>query len=94
MKKVAVIALAVMASVALVASALAESATKDECVTKSKDAAQLIKEKGMEAAFQNLQNKDGKFLWKNTYVFVMDFTGTHLTHPLRPELVGKNVYWI
>jgi signal transduction histidine kinase len=21
----------------------------------------------------------------------MDFTGTHLTHPLRPELVGKNV---
>jgi signal transduction histidine kinase len=91
MRKVAVIVLVIMASVVLVASALAESATKDECVTKSKDAAQLIKEKGMEAAFQELQNKDGKFVWKDTYVFVMDFTGTHLTHPLRPEVVGKNV---
>jgi cytochrome c len=91
MKKVAVIVLVIMASVVLVASAFAESATKDECVTKSKDAAQLIKEKGMNAAFQDLQNKDGKFVWKDTYVFVMDFTGTHLTHPLRPEMVGKNV---
>jgi len=45
----------------------------------------------MEASFKELQNKDGKFVWKDTYVFVMDFYGTHLTHPLRPELVGKNV---
>jgi hypothetical protein len=54
MRKVSVIALAVMASVVLVASALAESATKDECVTKSKDAVQLFKEKGMSDDF-NLQ---------------------------------------
>ena len=91
MRKVAVIALVMMASVVLVASALAESATKDECVTKCKEAAQLIKEKGMEASFQELQNKDGKFVWKDTYVFVMDMDGKHLTHPLRPESVGKNV---
>ena len=62
MRKVVVTALMVVASVVLVGSALAESATKDECVTKSKEAAQLIKEKGMEAAFQELQNKDGKFV--------------------------------
>jgi cytochrome c len=91
MRKVVVTALMVVAGVVLIGSALAESATKDECVTKSKEAAQLIKEKGMEAAFQELQNKDGKFVWKDTYVFVMDFDATHLTHPLRPELVGKKV---
>ena len=85
------IVLVIMASVVLVASALAESATKDECVTKCKEAAQLIKEKGMEASFQALQDKDGKFVWKDTYVFVMDMDGKHLTHPLRPESVGKNV---
>ena len=85
MRKVAVIALAVMASVVLVASALAESATKEECIAKCKEAAQLINEKGMDAAFQELQNKDGKFVWKDSYVYVMDFTGTHLTHPLRPD---------
>ena len=91
MRKVAVIVLVIMASVVLVASALAESATKEECVAKCKEAAQLITDKGMDAAFQELQNKDGKFVWKDTYVFVMDFTGIHLTHPLRPESVGKNV---
>lgn len=91
MKKIAVIVLVVMASFVLAASALAESATKEECMAKCKEAAQLIKEKGMEASFKELQNKDGKFVWKDTYVFVMDFDGTHRTHPLRPELVGKNV---
>ena len=91
MKKFALITVMVFTGIVFASSALAESATKDECVTKCKEAAQLVKEKGMEAAFQELQNKDGKFVWKDTYVFVMDFAGTHLTHPLRPELVGKNV---
>ena len=91
MRKFALITVVVLAGIVFALNALAESATKDECVTKCKEAAQLIKEKGMDAAFQELQNKDGKFVWKDTYVFVMDFTGTHLTHPLRPEVVGKNV---
>ena len=91
MRKVAVIALAVMVSIVLVASALAESATKEECIAKCKEAARLINEKGMDAAFQELQNKDGKFVWKDSYVYVLDFTGIHVTHPLRPNMVGKNV---
>ena len=90
MRKAAVLALVVMVSVVLVASALAESATKEECIAKCKEAAQLITEKGMDAAFQELQNKDGKFVWKDSYVYAMDFTGKHLTHPLRPNSVGKN----
>ena len=69
---------------------IAESATKEECIAKCEEAAQLITEKGMDAAFQRLQKKDGKFVWKDSYVYVMDFTGTHLTHPLRPDSVGKN----
>jgi len=91
MKKFAVIAVVFFAGIVFASSTLADSATKEECVTKCKEAAQLIAEKGMEAAFQDLQKKDGKFVWKDTYVFVMDFAGTHLTHPLRPESVGKNV---
>jgi hypothetical protein len=50
MRKVAVIALVVMASIFLVTSALAESATKEECIAKCKEAAQLIVDKGQEAA--------------------------------------------
>jgi len=91
MRKVAVIALVIMASVVLAASVMAESATKEECIANCKEAAQLITEKGLDAALPELNKKDGKFVWKDSYVFVMDFAGTHLTHPLRPEVVGKNV---
>ena len=91
MKKFALITVMVFTGIVFASSALAESATKDECVTKCKEAAQLITEKGLDAALPELNNKDGKFVWKDSYVFVMDFAGKHLTHPLRPELVGKNV---
>jgi len=90
-KKFAAIMLVVFMGILLASSALAESATRDECVTKCKEAVQLIIEKGQEAALPELNNKDGKFVWKDSYVFVLDFSGKHLTHPLRPELVGKNV---
>jgi len=81
MRKVAVIALVVMVSVVLVASALAESATKEECVALCKDAAKFINEKGVEAAIAEIGNKEGKFVKKNTYVFLMDLDGNRLAHP-------------
>jgi len=90
MRKVAVMLLVVMASVAPAVSAMAESATKEECVAKCKEAVQLINEKGLEAALQEINKKDGKFVWKDSYVFVEDFKGTFLAQPLRSELIGTN----
>jgi signal transduction histidine kinase len=81
MRKVAVIALAVMASVALAANVLAGSAVKDECVALCKDAAKFINEKGVDAAIAEIGNKEGKFVSKNTYVFLMDLEGNRLAHP-------------
>jgi signal transduction histidine kinase len=90
MRKVAVITLVIMASVVLAASALAEGATKEECMAKCKEAAQLITEKGLEAALPELNKKNGKFVWKDSYVFVMDFNGSFLAEPYRPDHIGKN----
>jgi cytochrome c len=81
MRKVAVIALVVMASVALASSVMAESAVKDECVALCKDAAKFINEKGLDAAIAEIGNKEGKFVKKNTYVFLMDLDGNRLAHP-------------
>ena len=80
MRKVAVIALIIMTSVALVTSALAENAVKGECVTLCKDAAKFINEKGLDAAIAEIGNKEGKFVTKNTYVFLMDLEGNRLAH--------------
>ena len=91
MTKMAAVALFVMASVALAANTSGENATKEECVAKSKEAVQLITEKGLEAALQEINRKDGKFVWKDSYVFVMDFQGTMLANGTNPGVVGKNL---
>jgi signal transduction histidine kinase len=81
MRKAAVIALVVMASVALAASVMAQSAVIDECVALCKDAAKFLNEKGIDAAIAEIGNKEGKFVTKNTYVYLMDFKGNRLAHP-------------
>jgi hypothetical protein len=81
MRKVAVVVLVVMASVVLAASVMAQSAVKDECVALCKDAAKFINEKGVDAAIAEIGNKEGKFVAKNTYVFLMDLEGNRLAHP-------------
>jgi signal transduction histidine kinase len=81
MREVAVVALVVMASVVLAASVMAESPIKDECVALCKDAAKFINEKGVDAAISEIGNKEGKFVTKHTYVFLMDLEGNRLAHP-------------
>lgn len=81
MKKVAVIALVLMAGVVLAADVMAQSAVRDECVALSKDAVKFTNEKGVDAAIAEINNKEGKFVTKNTYVFLMDLEGNELAHP-------------
>ncbi len=91
MRKVLVAVLVVLAGLCLAAGALAESATKDECVAKSKEAAQLVADKGLDAAIAEINKKDGKFVWKDSYVFLMDLGGKMLAHPMSPGLIGKTL---
>ncbi len=80
MKKIAVVA-AVLACIAFASNVLAESAARQECVTLCKDAARFINEKGLDAAIAEIGNREGKFVTKNTYVFLMDLEGNRLAHP-------------
>lgn len=90
MKKLAIAGIAVLLCLGLAGNVLAESATKDECIAKTKEAAKMISEKGLDAAVAELNKKDGKFVWKDSYVFLVDFDGKMLAH-INPALVGKNV---
>ena len=71
-------------------TAWADSATKEEVVAKCKQAAQLIKDKGIDAGIAEIANKKGPFVWKDTYVFLMDLNGKMLAHPIKPELTAKD----
>jgi hypothetical protein len=67
----------------------AEGATKEEVVAKCEAAGKLIQEKGVEVASQTIGDKEGPFVWKDTYVFLMDLDGKMLAHPIKPELTER-----
>jgi signal transduction histidine kinase len=85
--------LSVMALALLVVSALGdlraaeELATREECLEKTKQAAKLIEEIGLEAALQKMNDPNGPFMWKDSYVFCLDETGKVLVHK-DPKIIG------
>lgn len=72
------------------ALAWAESATKEEVIAKCEAAGSLVKEKGLELASQAIGDKEGPFVWKDTYVFLMDLDGKMIAHPIKPELTQQD----
>src|SRR4030042_6875113 len=91
MRRITLAVLGIAVSLCLAGSAFAAGATKDECVAKSKEAAKMVNEKGLDAAIAEINKKDGKFVWADTYVFLMDLDGKMIAHPMSPALIGKNV---
>lgn len=91
MKKCAAVTFVMFFGIVLAASALAESA-KDECVRLCKDAAAFTNEKGLDAAIKEISTKEGKFVSKNTYVYLLDMKGTLLAHPFNSKFIGKNLF--
>jgi len=63
-----------------------ESATVSECIEMSKKAAEMILQ-DKDTALAEISKKDGKFVWKDSYVFVMDLKGKMLAHPVMPGLM-------
>lgn len=54
-------------------------------------ASELVEEKGQEA-FPLLRDKNGPFVFMDTYVFVDDINAVELVNPAQPALEGKNMY--
>lgn len=72
------------------ALAWAESATKDEVMAKCEMAAKMVQDKGIDMASQTIADKEGPFVWKDTYVFLMDLDGKMIAHPIKPELTQRD----
>ncbi len=85
MKKLIMLCLTLSVMVALSGTALAQSATRDECISMAQQAAELIQQ-GQDAALGEIAKIDGKFVWKDSYVFVMNLKGKMLAHPIMPGL--------
>ncbi len=68
-----------------------EAATPDEVVTKVWGAAKVLQTKGA-SAIPSLNNADGPWVWKDSYVFAFDCRLDRMVaHPMRPDLVGRPI---
>lgn len=65
-----------------------EDATRAEIIEMCKKAEALVLT-NKEAGIAEIANPNGQFVWKNTYVFLMDFDGNMLAHPMIPQLMEK-----
>ena len=85
--------LAVLIIVSLMVTAVAvqadESATKEECVVKCNEAATYVQNHELEKAIEVIGDPSGPFVWKDSYVFLMNLEGKMLAHPFKPELTKK-----
>lgn len=90
MKKPSILIIALVACFCLSTYAFGESATKEECEAKCKEAAQVVLDKGVDAAIVMINDKNGPFVWKDTYVWLNDLDGNMLAHPIKPDMIGKN----
>lgn len=88
MKKLMILLLAslVLFTFSSVCFANEQSATVAECIEMSKLAAEAILQ-DKDAALAEISKKDGKFVWKDSYVFVMNLKGKMLAHPMMPGLM-------
>lgn len=88
MKKIRVLGLALVVLLVSVNSSFADThkATVSECIEMSHKAAEMILQ-DKDAALAEISKKDGKFVWKDSYVFVMDLKGKMLAHPMMPGLM-------
>ena len=65
-----------------------ESADRAECMEMTKSAAMMLLE-DRETGIAEIAKKDGKFVWKDSYVLLMDMEGNMLAHPFIPQLTTK-----
>jgi len=65
-----------------------EKATREECVTKVKEAVKLIQKIGTEAAFKRIMDKSGPFIWKDSYVFCLDDKDAKIMAHAFPRVIG------
>ena len=91
-KILVVLGLALLVSGLFRAAVGEEKATPQEIVSKVQEAAStLAKSAKPKPALEQFNQKQGPWVWKNTYVFVVDCGQAIIAaHPMNPELIGKD----
>ena len=66
--------------------------TPEDAKAMSLKARAAVNELGREKAFAAFADPNGQFRDRDLYVFCIDMEGVLLSQPIKPELVGRNMY--
>jgi signal transduction histidine kinase len=93
MKKLVMIGMAVLVILGLsgVGGTAEKRGTAAEAEKMVKKAIAFYKAKGQEAAFAEINNKNGRFTDRDLYVFVYDMSGKVIAHGQNPKMIGKEL---
>ncbi len=76
----------------IVLAADPNSATPQEVVAKVYEAVQYLNDKGLAGFSDFNNNRDARWVWKDSYVFVYSCRdNVMIAHPLRPDMVGRPI---
>lgn len=72
------------------------TATPQEIIAKVQEATNTLAKataaKSGEASLKQFSQKESPWVWKDSYLFVLDCsTNTMAAHPIKPELIGKDI---
>ncbi|MEE4144212.1 MAG: cache domain-containing protein [Halieaceae bacterium] len=70
----------------------ADMGTPEEAKAMSLKAQAAVNAMGREKAFAAFADPDGEFRDRDLYVFCIDMEGVLLSQPIKPELVGRNMF--
>lgn len=94
MKRIMMVVCAALFSMVINQAAFASDqfGSPEEAEALVKKAVAEIKAVGKDKAFQEINNRKGKFVDRDLYIFVFDMKGTNVAHGFNPKLIGKNLY--
>lgn len=77
---------------AILVAADPNAATPHEVIAKVYEAVEYLNDKGLAGFSDFNNNKDARWVWKDSYVFVYSCRdNVMIAHPLRPDMVGKPI---
>jgi cytochrome c len=93
LRKLTMIALAILALVGIqVAAVAAAGGTPEEATAMVDRAGKLLETEGRDTAFKSFNDQSGGFVDRDLYVFVLDMRGTVIAHGANKALIGKSIF--
>lgn len=92
MKAIGMFTAGLLLNVAIMGTAAAaDKGTKEEAVALTKKAIATYKSAGKEKAYTDINDKNGPFVDRDLYVYVVDSTGHVRAHGTNPKLIDKDL---